>query len=122
MTEEKESTQELKEESTEENKEVKQSKEKELTVSDLPGVGPSTAEKLAAAGIDTLLTVAVSTIGVLTEEAGVSESVARKMIQAARDMMDMGFETADTILEKRRSINKITTGSEGFNESYGRGI
>ena len=38
-------------------------KEKELTVSDLPGVGPTTAEKLAAAGIDTLLAVAVSSIG-----------------------------------------------------------
>ena len=66
--------------------------QKELGIADLPGVGPSTAEKLEAAGIDTLLAVAVISIGVLTEEAGVSESVARKMIQAAREMLDMGFE------------------------------
>lgn len=97
-------------------------KEKELTISDLPGVGPSTAEKLAAAGIDTLLAVAVSTIGVLSDEAGVSESVARKMIQASRDMMDMGFETADSILEKRQSINKIKIGSESFDEVMGGGF
>ncbi len=97
-------------------------KDKELTISDLPGVGPSTAEKLAAAGIDTLLAIAVSSIGVLTEEAGVSDAVARKMIQAARDMMDMGFETADTILEKRQQINKIKTGSESFDEVMGGGF
>lgn len=100
----------------------KMAKEKELTISDLPGVGPSTAEKLAAAGIDTLLAVAVSSIGVLTEEAGVSDSVARKMIQAARDMLDMGFETGDIILEKRQSVSKIQTGSDGFNEVMGGGF
>lgn len=97
-------------------------KENELTINDLPGVGPSTAEKLIAAGIDTLLAVAVSSIGVLTTESGVSESVARKMIQAARDMLDMGFETGDTILEKRKNINKIKTGSESFDEVMGGGF
>jgi DNA repair protein RadA len=100
----------------------KEEKKKEYTISDLPGVGPSTAEKLAAAGIDTLLAVAVSSIGTLTDEAGVSESVARKMIQAARDMLDMGFETADVILEKRKSVNKIKTGSESFDEVMGGGF
>ena len=95
---------------------------KEPTIADLPGVGPSTAEKLAAAGIDTLLAVAVSSIGVLVEEAGVSESVARKMIQAARDMLDMGFETGETILEKRRSVNKIKTSSQSFDEVMGGGF
>lgn len=97
-------------------------KDKELTISDLPGVGPSTAEKLEAAGIDTLLAVAVSSIGILTNEAGVSESVARKMIQAARDMLDMGFDTADEILKKRQEVNKIKTGSPSFDEVMGGGF
>lgn len=101
---------------------AKKEEKKELTIADLPGVGPSTAEKLAAAGIDTLLAVAVSSIGVLTEEAGVSDGVARKMIQAARDMMEMGFETADTILEKRQAVTKIITGSESFDEVMGGGF
>ncbi len=90
--------------------------DEEKKITDLPGVGPSTAEKLIAAGLDNLLSIAVSSVGVLVEEAGVSESVARRMIQAAREMLDMGFETADAILEKRRSINKITTGSQNFDE------
>ncbi len=100
----------------------KEETKKELTVSDLPGVGPTTAEKLAAAGIDSLLAIAVSTIGQLSDLAGVSESVARKMIQASRDMMDMGFETADTILEKRKDVVKIKTGSEGFDDILGGGF
>ena len=97
-------------------------KQKELTIADLPGVGPSTAEKLSAAGIDTLLAVAVISIGVLTEEAGVSDSVARKMIQAARDMLDMGFETGDAVLVRRQSINKIKIGEAGFDEMMGGGF
>ena len=101
---------------------AKEEKKKELTVSDLPGVGPSTAEKLAASGIDSLLAIAVCSIGVLTDEAGVSEAVARKMIQAARDMLDMGFETADTILEKRSLVKKIKVGSDSFNEMMGGGF
>lgn len=101
---------------------AKEEKKKELTVSDLPGVGPSTAEKLAAAGIDSLLAIAVCSIGVLTDEAGVSEAVARKMIQSARDMLDMGFETADTILDKRAKVKKIKTGSDTFDEMMGGGF
>lgn len=97
-------------------------KQSELGISDLPGVGPSTAEKLEAAGIDTLLAVAVSSIGVLTNEAGVSESVARKMIQSARDMLDMGFDSADEILKKRSEVSKIKTGSDGFDEVMGGGF
>lgn len=101
---------------------AKAKEQKELTVSDLPGVGPSTAEKLAAAGIDTLLAVAVASLGNLVSESGVSESVARKMIQAARDMMDMGFETADVIMEKRQNVCKIKTSSEAFDEVMGGGF
>ncbi|MFW5704202.1 MAG: DNA repair and recombination protein RadA [Nanoarchaeota archaeon] len=95
---------------------------KELTISDLPGVGPTTAEKLSAAGIDSLLSIAVCSVGTLVELAGVSENVARKMIQAARGMLDMGFETADKILEKRQSVNKIKTGSSAFDEMMGGGF
>ena len=101
---------------------AKEKVQKELTVSDLPGVGPSTAEKLAAAGIDTLLAVAVASLGNLVTESGVSESVGRKMIQAARDMLDMGFETADVILERRQAVNKIKTSSELFDEVMGGGF
>ncbi len=94
----------------------------ELTIQDLPGVGAATAEKLESAGYRDLMSVAVATLGELTESAGVSEAVARKMVNAARDGMKMGFESGTEVLKKRDFINKISTGSEVFNELMGGGF
>ena len=73
-------------------------------VQDLPGVGAATAEKLEGAGYRDLMSIAVATIGELVETAGVTESVARKMINAARESMKMGFETGTDVLKKREFI------------------
>ena len=43
--------------------------EPELTVEDLPGVGPATAEKLREAGFDELLAIAVMSPSELAEQA-----------------------------------------------------
>ena len=91
-------------------------------VQDLPGVGAATAEKLEQAGYRDLMAVAVATIGELVETAGVSEAVARKMINAARDSMKMGFETGTEVLAKRAEISKISTGSETFDLMMGGGF
>ena len=101
------------------NKELKMEK---LTIQDLPGVGAATAEKLESAGFRDLMSIAVSTIGELVEAAGVSESVARKMINAARDSMKMGFETGADIMKKRELVGKISTGSMGFDGLMGGGF
>lgn len=89
-------------------------KEKQIDVMDLPGVGAATAEKLAAAGFDDLLSIAVASIGTLTDAAGVSEAVARKIIQAARDNLDMGFQSGSDMLNKRNNVIKIKSGSENI--------
>lgn len=91
-------------------------------VMDLPGVGAATADKLIAAGYDDLMSIAVSSIGQLSDAAGVSEAVSRKMIQAARDSLDMGFQSGSDILKKRESVIKIKTGSDGFDEIMGGGF
>ncbi|MFT4311568.1 MAG: DNA repair and recombination protein RadA [Candidatus Woesearchaeota archaeon] len=91
-------------------------------IMDLPGVGAATADKLIAAGFDDLMSIAVSSIGQLSEAAGVSESVARKMIQAARDNLDMGFQSGMDVLKKRDTVTKIKIGSESFNEMMGGGF
>ena len=93
---------------------AKEKKEKQIDVMDLPGVGAATAEKLAAAGFDDLLSIAVASIGTLTDAAGVSEAVARKIIQAARDNLDMGFQTGTEILNKRDKVIKIKSGSNNI--------
>mgnify|MGYP006430326899 FL=1 len=77
---------------------------KEFSISDLPGVGPATVEKLADAGFDTLLSIAVASIGQLSDAAGLSESVTRKIIQTARSELNMGFESGLELVEKRKKI------------------
>ena len=89
-------------------------KMEKLTIGDLPGVGAATAEKLEGAGYRDLMSVAVATLSELIEVTGMTESVARKMINAARDSMKMGFETGTDVLLKRQSVKKISTGSVGF--------
>jgi DNA repair protein RadA len=105
---------------------TKKSEEKKeapkVTVMDLPGVGAATAEKLSAAGYDDLLSIAVSSIGQLVEAAGVSEVVARKMIQAARDNLDMGFQSGTDMLTKRSKIVKIKTGCSNIDNLLAGGF
>jgi len=96
--------------------------EENFTINDLPGVGPATAEKLQDAGYDTLLSVAVASPSKLGEASGVSDAIARKIIQVARDKLNMGFETGLDLLKKRESVIKITTGSNAFNELVGGGF
>ncbi len=97
-------------------------KMEKLTIQDLPGVGAATAEKLEAAGFRDMMSVAVATIGELAETAGVSEAVARKMINAARDSMKMGFETGIEVLKKRQLVSKFSTGSPAFDALMGGGF
>ncbi|HII15349.1 MAG TPA: DNA repair and recombination protein RadA [Nanoarchaeota archaeon] len=95
---------------------------KEVGVCDLPGVGAATAEKLKEAGYETLMALAVATPGELVEVAGVGEAVARKIINAARNNLNMGFESGDEILKKREAIGKISTGSNSLNVLVGGGL
>lgn len=99
-----------------------ETKKKINSINDLPGVGAATVEKLTAAGIDNLMSVAVSSPGQLVEASGVAESAARKMINAARNALDMGFESGSELLKKREKVQKITTGSKTFDEMLAGGF
>lgn len=89
-------------------------KTKDMSLTSLPGVGPSTAEKLSLAGYDTLMAVAVATVGEIVEASGVSEPIARKIIHAARASMDMGFMSGEEVMIKRSTVSKIPTYCEPF--------
>ncbi|MDP3990086.1 MAG: DNA repair and recombination protein RadA [archaeon] len=93
-----------------------------IKIQDLPGVGAATAEKLESAGFHEPLSIAVATISELCEAAGVSESVARKMINAARDSMKMGFESGIEVMQRRLNVSKLSTGSDSFNTLMGGGF
>lgn len=116
----------MKEEKSQEKTEEKVLKtekpKKEVTISDLPGVGAATASKLEEAGYTTLMSIAVASPAELVDASGVSEAVSRKMINAARNSLDMGFESGAELLKRRERVKKIDSGSKVFNELLGGGF
>jgi len=95
---------------------------KQEDVGSIPGVGTATAEKLISSGHDNLLSIAVTTPKELVELAGVTEPTARKMIQYARDKLDLGFQSGVEVLKKRESIEKISSGSKALDSLLGGGF
>lgn len=77
---------------------------------DLPGVGPSIAEKLRDAGFPSIESIATASPVDLAEVAEIGESTAKKIIRAARDLADIGgFKTGKDIFEQRKLVKKLKT-------------
>jgi DNA repair protein RadA len=93
--------------------------EKEVGLTDIPGIGPGIATKLEAAGIYDLMGLAVMSPSALGELAGVGTAVARKAIQAARSMMNLGFMEGTEFDKRRKDVRYITTGSKNLDELLG---
>jgi DNA repair protein RadA len=99
------------------------SKTKEIrSITDLPGVGPATANKLIEAGYGTLEAIAVATAQELSAAAGIPITTAQRIIKAARDALDIRFKTALEVKKERLSTRKITTGSRNLDDLLGGGI
>lgn len=92
------------------------------TINDLPGIGPLAAEKLITAGYKTLESMAVASPMELIEIASLGQVTAEKAIKAARDALEMGFETAEALAEKRKLVGRITTASKEVDALLGGGI
>ncbi|MCL4341499.1 MAG: DNA repair and recombination protein RadA [Candidatus Thermoplasmatota archaeon] len=96
---------------------------KKITIEDLPGVGEATAEKLRENGFDDIMTLAVASPKDLSDVAGIAEGSAIKIIAAARKFADVGnFETGEQILERRREVTRLTTGSKNLDNLLGGGL
>jgi DNA repair protein RadA len=95
----------------------------EKSIEELPGVGPTTAEKLKEAGYRDLMSLAVASPSDLAEVAEIGEGTAVKIINAARKEADIGgFETGDTILERRKLVGKLTSGAKALDDLLGGGF
>ncbi len=95
----------------------------EIDLEDLPGVGPTIAEKLREAGYGTVEGIATATTSDLAEAAEIGESTAKKLIQAARKMADIGtFKTGRDILDKRKDVRKLSTLVPEFDALVGGGL
>ena len=93
------------------------------TLEDIPGVGPAIAEKLREAGYNDLMTIAVAPPKELAETCEIGEKKALDIIEGAKLCADIGgFETGDNILERRKAITKLTTGSKAFDELMNGGL
>lgn len=96
---------------------------KKISLGDLPGIGPATAEKLLEAGFSSIESVAVASPAELANTADIGETTAAKIINAARLQAEIGgFEAGDVVLERRKQVSKLTTGSAAFDALLGGGI
>jgi DNA repair protein RadA len=102
--------------------ETKEEKKKIKDVAELSGVGEKTAEKMKSSGYSDLMSVAASSASVLAERVEIGEATASKIIQAAREALDMGFETAERVMKRRERVGKITTGSKALDDLLGGGV
>jgi DNA repair protein RadA len=100
-------------------KEPEKEEKEEPKITDVPGIGPGIAAKLEAAGVYDLMGLAVMSPPSLSEMAGIGEAVARKAIQAARGMMNLGFIDGMEFAKKREDVSFITTGSINLNNLLG---
>tara|TARA_B100002052_G_scaffold25292_1_gene19703 strand:+ start:724 stop:1854 length:1131 start_codon:yes stop_codon:yes gene_type:complete len=97
--------------------------EEQATIDDLPGVGPATAEKLREAGFEELLAIAVMSPNELAEQAELGEAVSSKIIQGAKKMANIGgFVSGNKLLERRKEVQKLTSGSAALDELLGGGF
>lgn len=95
---------------------------KELTIEEIPGVGEKIAEKLREIGYTDLMTIAVTSPTELAAIAEIGEGQATKIINSVREMLDIGFETADKVAERKKAALKITTGSKALDGILGGGV
>ncbi len=92
--------------------------EHKYELEDLPGMGDTTVKKLRDAGILSIKTLAIYPPNKLMDEAGIGEKTAQKLIKAAQDIEKeaLGAKTARDLWESRKKMNRITTGSQNFDE------
>ena len=100
----------------------KKAKKKEVSIMDIPGIGPAMAAKLQEADFHTLESVSVANATELSAAAEIGVTTAMKIIRAARKLCGPDFKTGYEIYEQRLKLKHITTGSENLNDLLGGGM
>jgi DNA repair protein RadA len=96
--------------------------EKVKKLEDISGVGPATAQKLRTAGYYTIESVAVAAARELASASGLSTEKAAEISVAAREMLNIRFQTAEELLAQRKNITRLTTGSKALDDLLGGGV
>ncbi len=88
--------------------------DKALDIEDLPGVGPTTADKLREAGYLSVESIATAAPAELSEITEISESTAKKIIKAARESADIGgFKTGKDIFRAEKGYQEAVLQGSG---------
>uniref|UniRef100_H3GER8 DNA repair protein RAD51 homolog n=1 Tax=Phytophthora ramorum TaxID=164328 RepID=H3GER8_PHYRM len=86
------------------------------------GINATDVNKLKDAGMYTVDAVAMATKKQLVGIKGISEVKAEKILKAARDMVNVGFTTAADVLESRKDLITLSTGSNAVDELLKGGV
>jgi DNA repair protein RadA len=95
---------------------------KKVKLEDIAGVGPKLAEKLEESGLTDPMSIAVSSAGELASILEIGQATASKIIVNARQLLEMGFVSADKVWKQRQKMATITTGSKALDELLGGGV
>ncbi len=91
------------------------------SIEEIPGIGSSTASKLHELGFNTVESLAMATVRELAQ-AGIGERKAFEIINAARASSSLSFIRVDELLEKRRNVQRLATGSRKLDILLGGGL
>jgi DNA repair protein RadA len=88
----------------------------------LESVSSSTVSKLRAAGFTTIETLSVTPVKEIVARARLQEDTAYKVCEEARKLMNYGFVKAVELWERRKDLQRCTTGSKKLDKILGGGI
>ncbi len=102
---------------------MEEEKEDKEKISDLSEIGEATARRLRNEGFENVESIATAKAKDLQNAAEIGESKAKKMIEEAKTVTGSGkFISAKEILEERKNIGEISTGSDELDNLFGGGI
>lgn len=108
--------------SKEENKKAPEFADEYVDIKDLPGVGATIASKLKGAGYADVISLATANHMVVAEVCEIGEPTARKIISEAREAAKMNFLSGLEFEDKRKTVQRISTGSQAFDILLGGGV
>jgi DNA repair protein RadA len=93
-----------------------------MEIEELSGVSQEVAEKLRVAGLSTVSRLATATATEIMQAAEISMRSAIRLINSAKDAVRTDFQLASEIYERRKSVERLTTGSSSLDRILGGGL
>jgi len=96
-------------------------KKKIENIEDLEEIGPAIADKLKELGFHTPESLATATVKELLST-GISEKLATKIISRARESITIEFVRANELMDIRKNVQRLSTGSQTLDELLDSGL